>query len=312
MQKPMLANRFEDKKATFPCMAQPKLDGVRCMFDGTLAWTRNLKEHKPHITRMLRERYPNLPEGLVLDGELMLPSPWTFQKTVSVVKKYYPQKVDPAPLPEPVGGRDLYYKVIEEDLTYVSSDLLQYHVYDCYWSHLDMKIKKTMVCPVPFHERMKTVAEVVEDFPVVTTKLENLDEVERLLIHFMKEGYEGLIYRNPDGPYTHGRSGRDLLKYKKSVDENGDVVDVLDGEFQIVGAIEGQGKDRGTPIWVCRISATDERTFKARPMGTYEWRREAWTNRVSYYGKMLTVKYQELSDEGIPRFPIGVGVRDYE
>jgi len=275
MDKPMLANKFEDKKAVFPCLVQPKLDGVRCLFDGTLAWTRNLKEHKPHITKMLQDRYPlvNWPKGLVLDGELMLPNA-TFQETVSAVKKEYE-----------------------------ISSTLQYHVYDCWMKDLP---------DLPFYKRMQIVAEVVEDFPVITTKLENLDEVERLIRHYMEEGYEGLIYRTPNGAYKHGRSGRDLLKYKKSVDENGEIVDVLDAEYQIVGAIEGQGKDVGTPIWVCRMSATDERTFKVRPMGTYEWRREAWANRLSYIGKMLTVKFQELTDDGIPRFPIGVEVRDYE
>jgi hypothetical protein len=27
---------------------------------------------------------------------------------------------------------------------------------------------------------------------------------------------------------------------------------------------------------------------------------------------MLTVRYQELTDDGLPRFPVGVGLRDYE
>lgn len=292
MQKPMLANKFEDKKATFPCLVQPKLDGVRCLFDGTQAWTRNLKDHKSHILTMLQERYPMLTGGLVLDGELMLPAPWTFQKTVSVVKKHYPVKVDPAPLPMPV-DLDPNYVVTEEDLAYVPSDMLQYHVYDCWMKDLP---------DLPFHKRMQMVAEMVTDYPVVTTKLESSEELWRLLDAYIDDGYEGLIYRNPDGVYKHGRSGRDLLKLKK----------FLDAEYQIVGAIEGKGKDKGTPIWVCRVSAVDERTFKARPMGTYEWRREAWADRLNYYGKMLTVRYQELTDEGIPRFPIGVSVRDYE
>jgi len=30
---------------------------------------------------------------------------------------------------------------------------------------------------------------------------------------------------------------------------------------------------------------------------------------TDYYGKQLTVKYQELSADGIPRFPIGLGFR---
>jgi len=146
------------------------------------------------------------------------------------------------------------------------------------------------------------VREVVRDYWVVTPKLHLVEEVWNQLDEWIDQGYEGLIYRNPNGIYKHGRSGRDLLKLKK----------FHDAEYQIVGAIEGKGKDKGTPIWVCRVAHDDERTFKARPMGTYEWRREAWENRVSYFGKMLTVKYQELTDEGIPRFPIGLEVRDYE
>jgi hypothetical protein len=27
---------------------------------------------------------------------------------------------------------------------------------------------------------------------------------------------------------------------------------------------------------------------------------------------MLTVRYQELTDDGIPRFPVGLEIRDYE
>jgi len=262
MQEPMLANKFDDSKATFPCYVQPKLDGVRCLFDGKKAWTRNLKDHKPHILRMLQERYPNLPEGMVLDGELMLPNA-TFQETVSAVKKEYE-----------------------------ISETLEYHVYDCWMEGLP---------DLPFGER-RLMSQAFLKHSVPTYELKSPKEIWEMLDYFIGDGYEGLIYRSSGGVYKHGRSGRDLLKLKK----------FLDAEYMIVDVIEGKGKDVGTPIWVCRVSAADTRTFKARPMGTYEWRREAWENRLSYIGKMLTVKYQELTDEGIPRFPIGVGVRDYE
>ena len=31
-----------------------------------------------------------------------------------------------------------------------------------------------------------------------------------------------------------------------------------------------------------------------------------------YVGKMLTVRYQERTDEGLLRFPVGIAIRDYE
>jgi len=32
----------------------------------------------------------------------------------------------------------------------------------------------------------------------------------------------------------------------------------------------------------------------------------------NYIGKQLTVRAQELTNEGIPRFPVGISIRDYE
>ena len=50
-----------------------------------------------------------------------------------------------------------------------------------------------------------------------------------------------------------------------------------------------------------------------RPRGSREQRR-AWLldfDRLCR-DRQLTVRYQELSRDGVPRFPVGVSVRDYE
>jgi hypothetical protein len=31
-----------------------------------------------------------------------------------------------------------------------------------------------------------------------------------------------------------------------------------------------------------------------------------------YIGQLLTVRYQEKSEDGVPIFPVGTGIRDYE
>jgi DNA ligase-1 len=46
--------------------------------------------------------------------------------------------------------------------------------------------------------------------------------------------------------------------------------------------------------------------------GTTESKKERMENVEEFYGKLLTVKYQELSADGIPRFPVGIAFRDYE
>jgi DNA ligase-1 len=49
-----------------------------------------------------------------------------------------------------------------------------------------------------------------------------------------------------------------------------------------------------------------------RPRGTREKRAEWWENREQYIGSKLTVRFQNLTADGIPRFPVGIAIRDYE
>jgi hypothetical protein len=53
-------------------------------------------------------------------------------------------------------------------------------------------------------------------------------------------------------------------------------------------------------------------TFCVRPEGTIEQREYFYAHKENYFGKMLTVKFQNLTDLGIPRFPVGIVFRDYE
>ena len=44
-----------------------------------------------------------------------------------------------------------------------------------------------------------------------------------------------------------------------------------------------------------------------------EVKREMFSKGDTYIGKYLTVRYQEINiDTNIPRFPVGIVVRDYE
>jgi DNA ligase-1 len=89
------------------------------------------------------------------------------------------------------------------------------------------------------------------------------------------------------------------------------VKEFQDAEFRIVGCDEGVGQDAGTPIWRCEISPGGPQ-FSARMMGTLENRRLMWQRRAEYIGEMLTVKFFEYTNDGIPRFPNGVAIRNYE
>lgn len=125
-------------------------------------------------------------------------------------------------------------------------------------------------------------------------------EVKGFLSKYVAEGYEGLMLRNLDGMYINKRSN-DLLKYK--------LFD--DSEFKIIGGKEGTVTAAGAVVFECVTK--EGKIFDVFPRGSMERRRRLFTELPNIIGKMLTVRYQGLDPvSNIPRFPIGIGVRDYE
>jgi DNA ligase-1 len=131
-------------------------------------------------------------------------------------------------------------------------------------------------------------------FFIETIEVTKMTEIEDAHFHYTDYGYEGIMIRG-NGLYKHGRS-KDLLKYKK----------FKDSEYLVVGHTEGTGAHAGTAIFTCQ---SESKTFNVVMNGPLEKRREMLKCVNDYYGKYLTVKYQELSVDGIPRFPIGLGFR---
>ena len=130
------------------------------------------------------------------------------------------------------------------------------------------------------------------------------DQLEEIHDLFVDEGYEGLMLRNLDMPYEFTRSWN-LVKYKVMKDD----------EFKIVDAVQGlKGKQKGAIIWICETPQGDR--FNVVPNGTMASRKILWdewkADPKAFIGKELTVQYQELTPKGIPRFPKGIAIRDYE
>jgi len=136
---------------------------------------------------------------------------------------------------------------------------------------------------------------------VITEECESEAKVNDFLEKYTKMGYEGVIIRNKDAEYDINARSQNLLKLKR----------YKDAEFEIVDFFTPKsGKEEGCVVWVCKTKAGKK--FNARPLGSFEDRKVWYENGKSYIGKMLTVKYQELTHDGIPRFPVGIAVRDYE
>ncbi|CCW70143.1 unnamed protein product [Phytomonas sp. Hart1] len=83
-----------------------------------------------------------------------------------------------------------------------------------------------------------------------------------------------------------------------------------DDEFVIVDAVEGKGKWKGAlGAFVCQTKDA-KNTFTVTPASSDAEKKKMWkTWQANYVGKALTVQYQELTADGIPRFPVGKCVR---
>ena len=268
---PMLAQDFNKrgKSMPFPCLAQRKLDGVRCVaISGRGLFSRNGKPSSPHLTHIVAD-VNKLPAGTILDGELYSDD-LTFQEIVGLVKKATLKAGDAE-------------KVAK--------------IYLCVYDTIrdGTNAERNTWLTETFAANAFTA---LKQLPTVSC--ESIDAVKELHASYVAEGYEGLILRNAAGLYKIGHRSTELQKYKE----------FLDSEYPIVGFKEGDGIEKGCVIWVCTTPAGQE--FSVRPRGTREDRIEMFKLGSEALGKRLSVRYQELTTDGIPRFPVGISIRDYE
>ena len=157
----------------------------------------------------------------------------------------------------------------------------------------------------PYHKRYQSLIELFQKYKFKHLVLVHSDtcasKEEMIEKHalYVEQGYEGIMLRNKNGLYKGTRTN-DLQKYKQFMDD----------EYKVVGFEEGSGLEKGAVIWVCENKY--KVAFRVRPRGTRESRQEQFITGANYIGKMLTVRFQELTNDGIPRFPVGIAFRDYE
>jgi len=280
---PMLALPFEKRKHNieWPAFAQPKIDGVRCTCrlneDGKLEmFTRKGKQFTalPHIEKELMLFLQNKNDtSFYLDGELYSDS-LTFQELAGTVRR--------------------------EENTSNTLQQIYYIVFDCFNTNKDVKFKDRW-------ESLKTQFDLITN--PYTTYIKLIDTISVFSENdlrekhneYIAEGYEGIIVRNSNGFYKLNHRSADLQKLKSFQDD----------EYIIINFKEGDGVEQGCVVWQCETGEGSKR-FWVRPTGTRRERTLHFNNGNHYLGKQLTVRFQELTDDGIPRFPVGISIRNYE
>jgi len=284
---PMLAHDFlkRGKSIKFPCFAQRKYDGTRCVaMSGKGLFSRNKKRY-PHLDHIVAE-INKLPSTIILDGELYSDT-LTFQEIVGIVKR---ETLRPAGISNTRGSATAAQQSKEGDQE--KQIQIKLHVYDII-NEAPYELRYTNLQMLFNKYKFKHLVLVKSDI------CESEEAMKELHAQYVAEGFEGLMLRNKAGLYKNSRA-IDLQKFKE----------FFDGEFKIVGYKEGEGLETGCVIWVCE--AENGLQFACRPRGTREEREVLYSDGKKYIGKKLTVRYQEMTDSNVPRFPVGIAIRDYE
>lgn len=165
--------------------------------------------------------------------------------------------------------------------------VVQYHIYDVVSQETFENRNDWLRDHVTPGDTLRLVETVVA--------ADEADMTERF-VEFLAAGYEGLMIRNTNGLYVHKRS-YDLQKVKT----------FDDAEFLITGIESGRGRMTGRAIFTCE-TATGE-SFRCKMAGSLDVLGDIFDSADEYVGQILTVKFQGLTEAGVPRFPIGLRLR---
>ncbi len=270
--QPMLAHKWLDHKDKVDfskgVLVSPKLDGLRCVFTKFGAFSRNGKKFVsfPHIERELKPLFDKDP-NLVLDGEIythLLKE--DFDKIISLAKKTKPTSDD----------------IVE------SEKHLQYWIFD-YPS-----------CSGDFDNRYNSLKKLIlENFRdnkwirlCIHKLIHSEPELETALGEWLQHGFEGAMLNLRDGMYLNKRS-TNLLKYKL----------FQDVETTVINITEGVGNRSGM-FGYATLKLSNGKTFDSNARGNEEQYKKILKNKSDYIGKSATIRFQNYTPDGIPRFPV--------
>jgi len=282
--KPMLAATIKDiKELTFPLLASPKLDGIRCVILNGKAVTRNLKPIPNAFIRKFLESHMEL-DGL--DGEIMVEGDFN--------------SVQSAVMSED-GEPDFYYAVFD------------YHN-DCAMPYSTRLMKLSLIVAEFNNQRVREVPQIT---------VNNEKDVEEYEQEVLADGYEGLIIRNLYGTYKFGRSTMreaKLMKLKRFEDAEATIIGMEPlYENQNAPTTNALGRTERSSHQANLVAQNMLGALKCKMDNGNEFsigtgfdddtRKELFARKKVLMGKKVKYKFQELSADGIPRFPVYLGLR---
>ena len=291
--KPMLAAKATDEQITEmfnkfgKMVASPKLDGIRCMIQDGVALSRSLKPiRNKHVQNLLGKKKYN-----GFDGELIVGAPT---------------------------DKDVYRNTTKHVMSEHKEFKFTFWLFDMFtdrslsYAERRAKISK-LTNPKEKHIRILSYEMV-----------KNMDDLLWYEENCLEIGYEGVILRDPNALYKHGRSTAKeggLIKVKRFNDSE---ATILGFEEQMKNNNEkkvnelGRGQrsshkenmiPKGTlgALVVKDISTGVE--FNLGSGFTDSVRDQLWKYKTDLIGQTVKYKYFDIGVKDAPRHPVYLGIR---
>lgn len=297
--KPLLApnEKVDLTTLSYPLLASTKLDGIRCIFKDGEILSRSLKQIQ---CKQLRERLEPIRKfskenNIIFDGEIYSDK-LTFQEITHFVMT---QDLGDEELPTSV--KFYCFDSIEDNKINIS---------------FKQRTEFASLCMMRFPD----IA-----FPVEQVDVDNAEEVNDFFEQVLKENYEGLILRDPNGTYKFGRGTLKeglIFKVKPFLDFDGQIIDVIqstevneDAEKKINELGRSvTSKKKGERHTIDKASAFmvhyEGKELKVVLAMSDEEKEEVWKNKESYIGKWITYKGMIVGAKSVPRHPVMLRFRE--
>ena len=292
--KPMLAGKATDEQISKlfdkvkEMYASPKLDGIRCMIQDGVALSRSLKPIRNEFIQSILSN----PMFDGLDGEIISGDP-----TADDV-----YRITTGNVMRSKGKPDFTFWVFDSFLHPYPYMGRQHELY-----HID---------PTGIHPNIKILK---------TVSIFNMEELQAYEKYCLELGYEGVILRDPNGMYKHGRSTAKeggLIKVKRFEDSEATILGMEEqmknnNEKKVNELGRGQRsshKENKIPkgtlgALVCKDKTTGIQ-FNIGSGFDDATRDQLWKYKDGLIGQAVKYKSFKIGVKDAPRHPVYLGMRD--
>lgn len=131
---------------------------------------------------------------------------------------------------------------------------------------------------------------------VPTILVYNESESDIWYTKWLEQGAEGMVYRNLTGKYDYGKRSYNLIKRKPR----------LDAEAKVLACVPDKN-NAGLLSCVLQNGVHFKCLMRVDSHPDIDYRK--FDNANTLVGTFITFEYEELSDDGVPTKPVGVGLR---